>query len=382
MIRRGKVFEDILYSQCWEDPQLDRIAFNIRPEDTLFSITSGGCNVLSFLLDNPMRVIALDINPHQNHLLDLKMAAFRTLDYEYLLEFVGVRDSIDRRNMYSAVRAVLMPESRTYWDEQFEKIDQGIIHCGRYEAYMRLARRSVEQLMGRRLIERLFEADDPQERITMFRDEWDTWLWWLVTRLLLSRKTMSLLFDKAFFQYIDESFSFGKHFAGRVEYALTRLPMKENVFLSYALLGKYYSEDHLPVYLRRENFEVIRSRLDRIEMVCDNCEHYFSTMPDSSIAKFNFTNIFEWMSPEAFEQLLHETCRVALDDAVMTYRNLLVFRERPEGLAETIRPRRELASHLHGRDLSFIYNNYVIEQISKKADSWATQSERCATVKQ
>lgn len=368
MVRRGNVFEDILYSQCWEDPQLDRIAFTLCPDGTLFSITSGGCNVLSFLLDDPGKVIALDMNPHQNHLLDLKMAAFKTLDYGSLLEFIGVRDSVHRQDMYSAIRPVLMPESRTYWDGQLEKIDQGIIHCGRYEAYMRLARTSVKRLMGQRLIERFFEADDPKERATMFHNEWDNGCWWLITRLLLSRTTMSLLFDKAFFQYLDQSFSFGRHFAGRVEYALTKLPMKENVFLSYILLGKYYGEDHLPVYLRRENFEVIRNRLDRVEMVCDNCDHYFSTMPDSSIAKFNFTNIFEWMSPEAFERLLRETCRVARDGAVMTYRNLLVKRERPPALAGTIRPLRELALHLHCQDLSFIYNNYVVEQINKRTE--------------
>ena len=28
-----KVFNDIIYAQCWEDPSLDRIAFNIQPND-------------------------------------------------------------------------------------------------------------------------------------------------------------------------------------------------------------------------------------------------------------------------------------------------------------------------------------------------------------
>ena len=65
---RKKVFEDILYAQCWEDPQIDREAFNIGPDDVVFSITSGGCNVLAFLLDNPRKIIALDLNPYQNSL--------------------------------------------------------------------------------------------------------------------------------------------------------------------------------------------------------------------------------------------------------------------------------------------------------------------------
>ena len=35
-----RVFEDILYAQCWEDPALDRTALNIGPGDVVFSITS------------------------------------------------------------------------------------------------------------------------------------------------------------------------------------------------------------------------------------------------------------------------------------------------------------------------------------------------------
>jgi len=38
-----------------EDPEMDRIAFGTKPGDIVFSITSGGCNALSFLLDDPQK---------------------------------------------------------------------------------------------------------------------------------------------------------------------------------------------------------------------------------------------------------------------------------------------------------------------------------------
>jgi len=182
---------------------------------------------------------------------------------------------------------------------------------------------------------------------------------------MLSRKLTVLLFDKAFFAYVDGKLSFGRHFAGKAEYALTRLPMKENYFLSYILLGRFYSEEYLPHYLKRENYSIIRRRLERIEMVTDSCDHFFATLPDSCISKFNFTNIFEWMSPKAYEELLGETIRVAMDKAIMTYRNLLVLREHPACLDKNIHTRRHHAESLHARDLSFIYNNYVVEEIHK-----------------
>jgi S-adenosylmethionine-diacylglycerol 3-amino-3-carboxypropyl transferase len=175
-----------------------------------------------------------------------------------------------------------------------------------------------------------------------------------------------MVYNKAFFKYLDRSFSFGKHFALRAKHALTELPTKENYFLAYILLGNYYDENSLPPYLRRENYETIRNRINRIQVITDSCEHFFSVLPDCCISKFNFTNIFEWMSPETFTDLLKQTIRVARDGAVITYRNLLVFRERPASLANRIRCQREFARSLYERDLSFMYSNYVVEEIHKE----------------
>ena len=328
---KDKMFRDVLYANCWEDPQLDRAAFGIGQDDVVFSITSGGCNVLTFLLDDPRKVIAVDANPHQGYLLELKMAAFRTLSYEETLEFFGVRPCPARLRLYrERLRPGLSNEAARFWDGQPGKIARGIIHAGRYERYMRLLRHTVVAGFGkRRLIRRLFEADGPAARERLYREKWQGLRWKLLTGVMLSRRLNGLLFDRAFFAYLDRDFSFGRHFAAKAERALVRLPMKENYFLSYILLGRYYGEPFLPVYLRRENYQPIRDRLDRVEIVTASCEGFFAGLEDSSISKFNFSNIFEWMSPAAFEALLRQTVRVARDKAVLTYRNLLVFRERP-----------------------------------------------------
>jgi hypothetical protein len=56
---------------------------------------------------------------------------------------------------------------------------------------------------------------------------------------------------------------------------------------------------------------------------------------------------------------------VAKDGAVITYRNHLVTRKRPDLLADKIIPDEKLSTELHDRDLSFIYKSYVVEQIKK-----------------
>lgn len=373
--RTPKVFQDLLYAQCWEDPQSDRVALKIRSGDVVFSICSGGCNTLTFLLDDPRRVYSLDLNPAQVHLLELKMAAFRRLPYDQMLTFLGYRETSRRMALYGLLAPDLSPAARAYWDGQSRKIDLGVIHSGRYERYMRLIRRWVRWVQGARTVDRLFELRGALERERFYQEEWNTIRWRVLTKALLSRRLMTLLFDAAFFNYLESSFSFGEHFASKVQHALTRLPLA-NPYLSYILLGRHDSEESLPLYVRKASFEIIRKRLERVVPVVSSCEQFFPTLEESGIDRFNFSNIFEWMSQQAFTDILRQAVRVGTDGARLVYRNLLVRRERPDVLAGVIAREQELAASILGRDHSFIYNNYVVERISKGGRTWDYRSSR------
>lgn len=360
----SKIFRDILYAQCWEDPELDRIAFRIKPGDTVFSITSGGCNALSFLVDDPAKVVCLDMSKYQNYLLSLKLNAFKVLDYNELLEFLGIHPSQRRSMLYQKVKPALSNEEQTYWNSKLRDINRGIIHCGSYERYMHLLKRVFRILIGGAVINKLFNADSTEERLRLFNKKWENFRWKLFCRIFLSRTFASLLFDKGFYRYLDNDFSFDKYYRSVVKRAVTELPLKENYFLAYILLGNYFG-NNLPPYLKKENYELIRSRVNRIESITSGCLEYFRSLPSGSISKFNFTNIFEWMSPDEYSNLLRESVRVAKPGAILTYRNHLVTRHRPDSIAENLIPDEKLSAELHGRDLSFIYKAYVVERVEK-----------------
>jgi S-adenosylmethionine-diacylglycerol 3-amino-3-carboxypropyl transferase len=294
------------------------------------------------------------------------MAAFREFDYEELLEFIGLLSSERRYEMYSRLKKHLRPESIQYWDDQQSKIFTGIIHCGRYEKYMQMLKKWLNLLVGKSLSEELFSCKTQQDRQLLYDGKWNNLRWRVFTRVFLSRAMMTLLFTGKFFDQLEESFSFGDHFRSNIKRAITTLPLKENYFLAYVLMGKYYNLINLPVYLQKENFEKIKNRIDRIEIVTGSCEDYFRGIPADSISKFNYSNIFEWMEPAAFENLLKETIRVGTDGSILTYRNLLVKRSRPESLATWIKPQSELSKELHAADRSFIYRAYVVEKITKQ----------------
>jgi S-adenosylmethionine-diacylglycerol 3-amino-3-carboxypropyl transferase len=363
-LSRSKVFKDILYAQCWEDPEMDRTAFGIKPGDAIFTITSGGCNALAFLIDDPESVTCLDMNRFQNYLLSLKISAFKTLKYNETLEFFGIKPSVNRWEMYKSLRHELSEEEQLYWDSKKKDIDHGIIHCGKYERYMHLLKSLFRVLIGKKIIYNLFTSDSLKEQQVLFNTKWDNFRWKLFCCIFLSRFFAGMFFDKAFYKYIDPSFSFDRYYRKAVKRAITELPVKENYFLAYILLGNYL-DDNLPSYLKKDNYEIIRKRVDRIKKVTCSCQEYLRSQPVETISKFNFTNIFEWMSPEEFTLLLLETLRVAKQGAVMTYRNHLVTRARPEILKDQIIPDRQLSDDLIKKDRSFIYKAYVIERIKK-----------------
>ena len=89
---------NLIYNTCWEDPALDRAALDLRPDDRVLVITSAGCNALDYLLAGAGEIHAVDLNPRQNALLELKTAGIRALDHAAFFELFGHgRRSWERR---------------------------------------------------------------------------------------------------------------------------------------------------------------------------------------------------------------------------------------------------------------------------------------------
>src|SRR5215831_17829340 len=87
----------LIFTHNWEDPAVDEKALQIKEGDIVFTITSGGCNTLGFLRFKPSAIYCVDINAAQNFLMELKKAAFRDLDYENCMAFLGLNKCNSRQ---------------------------------------------------------------------------------------------------------------------------------------------------------------------------------------------------------------------------------------------------------------------------------------------
>src|SRR5436305_500073 len=110
-------FRGLVYSQIWEDPEIDLEAMGLGPEHHVVSIASGGCNVLSYLTASPARITAVDVNRAHVALTKLKLAGARWLpSWQQFYRFFGEADEPENIEMY---RRYLAPHidaaTRKYW---------------------------------------------------------------------------------------------------------------------------------------------------------------------------------------------------------------------------------------------------------------------------
>ena len=353
-------FSTIRYAQCWEDADILLEALDIRPGDVCLSIASAGDNTLAMLTKYPQRIIALDINPAQLACLELRVAAYRVLGYIELLELVGSRASDRRPALYQCCRSQLSPLVRAFWDAHPALIRNGIGSGGKFERYFALFRRYILPLIhSRGHTHKLLAIRTPQQRRQFYRQQWNTWRWRLLFRLFFSRFVLGRLGrDPSFFRYVEGQVA--EHLLHRTQHALTALSPADNPYLQWIITGRHSSA--LPVALRRENFDLIRANLDRLEWRCQSLEDFAATT-NMAIQRYNLSDVFEYMSLENYHQLLKRLVDISERGARLVYWNMLAPRCRPERMRHQLAALSPLAQRLYRMDKAFFYSRFVIEEV-------------------
>ncbi len=355
-------FSILRYAQCWEDADILLEGLDVQPGEVCLSIASAGDNTLSILTRNPAKVIAVDLSPAQIASLELRVAAYRRLSHQELLEFLGVGASERRLSLYAHVRPLLSVPCRAFWDQRTRSIAQGVVACGKFERYFRIFRTFVLPLIhGKRTLAVFRDIMTREQREKFYECVWDCWRWRVAFRIFFSRFVMGRLGrDPRFFRYVEGSV--GDKILARARHALTDLDPRENPYLQWIALGTF--ETALPHALRVENFGIIRENLDRLEWHIAPVSAYLEGAAAESIHRFNMSDIFEYMSESAYEGLLGKLLRAGRRGGRIAYWNLLAPRSHPESLSARLIPLTELATNLHQKDKAFFYCGFIVEEIA------------------
>jgi betaine lipid synthase len=135
-LQKHKQFGDeYIYAFTWEDARVDARLLKITSEDVILAITSAGDNILAYTLEQPKRIHAVDLNPNQNHLLELKVAAFTALGYTDVWKLFGQGKHDDFRSLLiNHLSPHLSSQAFDYWlhkgDSTFGPKTRGLYYTG------------------------------------------------------------------------------------------------------------------------------------------------------------------------------------------------------------------------------------------------------------
>ncbi len=304
----------LVYNTCWEDPAVDRQALNITPDDTLLVITSAGCNVLDYALAGAWRIHAVDANPRQNALLELKLAAIRRLDFDDFFALFGHGYHPSFPLIYQEkLRPELTDFARRFWDERTNWFasKQGSFY---YHSLAGLVARGFRTWFRHRPqlasgIADLFSAGDIEEQRRLYRERVSPHLWSRAVNWVLGRQlTMSLL-GVPYPQRREVQAQHPEGVSGfireSIEYVIDELPLRDNYFWRVYFGGRYTPEC-CPEYLKEANFLALKNgRADAVRfhtrLITD-----FLRDDVEPISKFVLLDHMDWMSCYYPEALVEE----------------------------------------------------------------------------
>jgi S-adenosylmethionine-diacylglycerol 3-amino-3-carboxypropyl transferase len=138
----------------------------------------------------------------------------------------------------------------------------------------------------------------------------------------------------------------------RFELGVSNVPNNKNPYLSYILRNEF-GEGALPEYLKQENFDIIRERIDRITLFKGD----LLSIPADKYDFFNLSDIFEYMSDAQFEQNVNYISQITAPNGRIAYWNMQGSKYVK---AENFAFQKELSEQLFVEDGAFFYKDFLV----------------------
>lgn len=304
---------NLVYNACWEDPRIDRELMGLDAESRVVMITSAGCNALDYLLDGPAEIHAVDMNPRQNALLQLKAATIRLGRFEDLFALFGEGAHPRFRQLHEELEPCLHPYANRYWKAKGYYFKSSPLNPSFYYRGTagQMAWIALQGFVGGRgrmrdAANALLEVGSLEEQRELY-ERVRPILWTkLVTWLLRQPVAMAMLgVPRAQVRLIEASFDGGVpgFLRAKLEHLLTEIPFWENYFWQVYLRGRY-THDCCPNYLREEHQPVLRERIDRIRTHSTTIANFLREHP-GAYSHYVLLDHQDWMAahrPAALEE--------------------------------------------------------------------------------
>lgn len=324
-------FQQLVYPQIWEDPQVDLEVLSIKETDHLVAIASGGCNVLSYLTQNPKKITAVDLNHAHVELLHLKIEAIRRLDYPmfYLMFGQGNSDK-NVKNYFELLSPHLKKTSRNFWEGRvrgFERIrmfEKGFYKFGLLGQLVGFIH-FIAMLYGVKLDELLLQPSVEAQGEWFDKNVAKIFDSYLFQKLVLSPIALYNLGIPPT-QYASLCNGRPDTMSNVLKDRARRLATIESIhnnYFAYQAYGRTYdhtSPTNKPLYLQQRFYTTVRDNIDRIKVEHNNIREVLRQMPAKSVDAYVLLDAQDWMSPEEISLLWAEITRTASYGARVIFR--------------------------------------------------------------
>ena len=293
-----RLFRGLVYTQIWEDPEIDLEALALRPDSPVVAIASGGCNVLSYLTADPGAHHGRRSQPRPRGAQPAEAGRRHPAAVVARLSTASSARPTIRRNVAAYHRLIaphLDPESRAYWE------GRGLQHLGRRRISIFARNAYRHGVLGRFIgiahaAARLYGVDPARHSVARVR--WTSsgassrpcWCRCSTSRRCAGRRRNRLsLYGLGIPPAQYEALAGGdatwaRVLRSRVERLACGFSLDDNYF-TWQAFGRRYAATRrgpLPPYLRREQFDAVRARVDRVEVLNRSVTEYLAGCPDAS----------------------------------------------------------------------------------------------------
>jgi betaine lipid synthase len=272
-----------IYNFTWEDPREDHKILRFTPDSRLIVIASAGCNVLDYALSDVGEIHAVDMNPAQTYLLELKIAAARALDYDDFWLMFGMGYHRQFAQLLEQRLAPYLSQSAIeYWRARcsvFRKPCSFFYSGG--AGWFVWGLHQFWRLLGvRHTAHQLATCGDLEQQRALWRQQirprsfnavvrnflTSGWLMWLTFGVPKAQMDL-IVVDGDMTKYALDTLN------GVVDYSDVT---NDNYFYHLVTRG-HYSPQCCPRYLKRENFAALKKATQKITVHCDLIENVLRT---------------------------------------------------------------------------------------------------------
>ncbi|PYT00405.1 MAG: DUF3419 domain-containing protein [Acidobacteria bacterium] len=375
-------FDAFVYNQIWEDPRVDIQALKLDENSRVLTISSGGCNALNYLLENPESVTAVDLNRHHIYLLNLKLAALKHLpDHESFFSFFGTGRGPNTSSDYLRYIAPhLDSDTLGFWETNtllggmaygprigFFR-EAGLYDHSRNGYFLRFFHWLSHRLGCNP--EEILKAKTMDEQVVIYSKQIDPFFDSALIKFVgkLPVTMFGLGIPPQQYNELKQDLEQGRTvidiYRDRVRRLACDFTIDDNYFAWQAFARKYDTENRraIPDYLKEENFETLRDRADRLQTKVGSATDEIVNSPDGTYNRFVFLDAQDWMNAPTMTELWSAVAEKAESGSRIIFRTAGAASPLETNLPEELRKRfvyeKELSENLFKQDRASIYGGF------------------------